>query len=145
VISADQDSGRFVARSSSHPDTVAGVALVDARIASPSVSRTRNPLLRQLHHRGAVTEEVAVEAGSGWSANTGKVLVDGADLRLVQADGSRHPRRHGLGVFTSRPAAGAFARPGTNAPAFRQNDAVARSILTSLSQLEPAGSTPAPD
>jgi hypothetical protein len=53
---------------------------------------------------------------------------------VVRRDGTAHPRRHALGVFTNRPAAGALARPRMNAPAFRQNDAVARSILTSLAQ-----------
>ena len=50
-------------------------------------------------------------------------------VRLVRSDGSAHPHRRAVGVFTSRPAAGAFARPRTNAPAFRQNDLVARSVL----------------
>ena len=63
-------------------------------------------------------------------ATPARSLVTGSDLRVVRADGSAHPRRHALGVFTSRPAAGAFARPRTNAPAFRQNDVVARSVLS---------------
>jgi len=50
----------------------------------------------------------------------------------VRADGSAHPRRFAVGTFTNRPAAGAFARPRTNAPAFRQNDAVARALLQAL-------------
>ena len=32
-----------------------------------------------------------------------------------------------------RPAAGAFARPRTNAPAFRQHDALARATLATVS------------
>ena len=78
-----------------------------------------------------MTEEVASD-DHGWHRNTGKVVVTGPSLRVVRADGTDHPHRHALGVFTSRPAAGAFARPRTNAPAFRQNDAVARAILTSI-------------
>ena len=52
--------------------------------------------------------------------------VTGAALHLKRSDGTGHPRRHALGAFTSRQVAGAFARPHFNAPAFRQNDVVAR-------------------
>ena len=131
-------------RSASHPDEVVGDALIDARIATPSVSRSTEPLLRNLHRRGEIVEEVVAD-GSGWRLNTGRVSVAGADLRLARADGSAHPRRHALGAFTNRPAAGAFSRPNTNAPAFRQNDTVARSVLRTLAALgAPAAPTPHP-
>ncbi len=143
-VDADAGRGRFVARSSTHPDEIATTALVDARIAPASVSRSTDALLRRLHERGEVREEV-VRDGE-WSANTGKVVVTGADLRIAGADGVGHPRRHALGVFTNRPAAGAFARPRTNAAAFRQNDVVARSILTTLAEVaqDRAGTSAAP-
>lgn len=137
VVSADAERGCFVARSSSHADEIAATTLVDARIAAPSVSRTADELLRRLHERGDVVEEV-VGDDTGWTANTGKILVTGPDLRLARRDGTSHPRRHAVGVFTSRPAAGAFARPNTNAPAFRQHDQVARAVLTTLASLRPA-------
>jgi uncharacterized NAD(P)/FAD-binding protein YdhS len=133
TVEADGARGRFVARSTSHPDEVTGTALVDARIASPSVSRTADALLRALHERGQVREEVVTDGD--WSVNTGKVEVAGFDLRVASADGTAHPRRHALGAFTSRPAAGTFARPHTNAASFRQNDTVARSILQRLPAL----------
>ena len=63
-------------------------------------------------------------------------------MQLVDAQRRPHPRRHALGVFTSRPAAGAFARPRTNAPAFRQNDGVARAILTTLADIATSSSVP---
>jgi hypothetical protein len=128
TVTGDESTGTFIATSASHPERIKAVALVDARVATASVSRTTDGLLRRLYDRGEVVEEVVADDG-GWQRNTGKVVVTGADLRIVRSDGSAHPRRHGLGVFTSRPAAGAFARPHTNAPAFRQNDAVARSVL----------------
>lgn len=133
TVEADEERRRFVARSTGHPDEVVGTALVDARIASASVSRTADALLRALHTRGEVREEVVTDGD--WSVNTGKVEVAGFDLRITAADGSKHPRRHALGAFTSRPAAGTFARPHTNAASFRQNDAVARSILQRLPAL----------
>ena len=131
TVTGDETNATFVATSTSHPDRFEARALVDARVASPSVSRSTEPLLRRLYDRGDVTEEIVTDH-TGWERNTGKVVVTGADLRVVRADGTAHQRRHALGVFTNRPAAGAFARPHTNAPAFRQNDAVARSLLASL-------------
>ncbi len=138
TVTADDQLGAFVARSASHPDPIVGRALVDARIAPASVSRTANPLLRALHQRGEVVEEI-VQDRKGWRANTGKVLVTGRDLRVVRADGSAHPGRHAIGAFTSRPASGVLSRPQSNAATFRQNDAVARSILRTLAAKIPSG------
>jgi hypothetical protein len=143
VVRLDEEAGCFVASSASAPGEVRAEALVDARVATPSVSRSHEILLRRLQDRGEVVEEVVVDGG--WSANTGRVVVTGPDLRLGRADGSGHPRRHGLGAFTNRPAAGAFSRPRTNAPAFRQNDLVARSILTTIAALAPPASQAAVD
>lgn len=136
TVEADEVSGRFVARSSSHDDLVEAVGLVEAQIAKPSVQRTADPLVRRLVERGEIVEEVVGDEATGWRAGTGKVAVAGPDLRPLDAAGRRHPRRHALGIFTSRPAASALARPGTNAPAFRQNDAVARSVLSTLAALD---------
>ena len=135
TVQCDEMRGRFVATSTSHDDEVVASVLVDARVAKATVSRTADLLLMALAERGEIVEEVVCDDSTGWSLNTGKVMVDGPDQRLVDAHGRQHPRRHALGVFTSRPAAGAFARPKTNAPIFRQNDAVARSILSTLAAL----------
>ena len=142
TVTADADRGRFVARSASHPDEIVG----RRRSSTPASPRRRSAaptdrLLRRLHERGEVVEEVVTD-DDGWTANTGKVVVTGPDLRLARRDGTGHPRRHAVGVFTNRPAAGAFARPRTNAPAFRQNDQVARSILATLASLRPVPPSP---
>jgi hypothetical protein len=129
-VRLDDETGRFVAGSTSHPDTVVATALVEAQIPKPSVERSADALVRALHTRGEMVEDRGSDETAGWSGTTGRVLVAGADLRIVHADGTRHPRRHALGTFTSRPAGGALARPRTNALAFRQHDAVARSILS---------------
>ncbi|WP_066910265.1 FAD/NAD(P)-binding protein [Millisia brevis] len=126
----------FVAGSSAHPETIRARVLVDARIAAPTTSRSRDRLLRTLFERGEVVEEIAEEGA--WQANTGKVVVRGSRLQPLRADGSSHPRRYAVGVFTSRPAAGTFSRPRTNAPSFRQNDAIARHILDDLGVLPAA-------
>ncbi len=130
VVRADEATGRFVATSTSHPEVVEAAALVDARIAPASVSRTRSRLLRSLAERGEVSEDV-VRDGS-WEANTGRLAVVGSALEVRRADGTVHPRRHALGLWTNRPAGGTFARPRTNALVFRQSDAVARAILSTL-------------
>jgi hypothetical protein len=131
TVAGDPERGVFVATSTSHDDLVRAEVLIDARIASPSLSRTADTLLANLRDRGEVVEEVVCD-DHGWSRNTGKVEVTGADMRILRADGGADQARRALGTFTSRPAAGAFARPRTNAPSFRQNDLVARSILSAL-------------
>jgi hypothetical protein len=132
-VAADEERGTFVATSSSHPDEIRGGALVDARIARPSVSRATSVLLRRLHGRGEIVEDVVTDGD--WSMNTGRVSVIGPALQLRSHDGTGHPRRHALGAFTNRQVAGAFARPRFNAPAFRQNDVVARAVLETLAAL----------
>jgi hypothetical protein len=129
TVRLDDARGRFVARSTSHDDEVVADAYVDARIAPISISRTPDRLVRSLHRRGDVVEEHVAE--DGWEVNTGKLLTD-RSLRVVTHDGRPHPRRFAVGTFTNRPAAGAFARPRTNAPSFRQHDALARTVLATL-------------
>ncbi|MCU1388099.1 MAG: hypothetical protein JWL72_1437 [Ilumatobacteraceae bacterium] len=140
TVSADDDRGVFVASSTSHLDQISAGALIDAVVAPATVSRTADALLQRLRDRGELLEEIAAD-DSGWSANTGKVVVAGPALNIVDSDGEAHPHRHGIGSFTSRPAAGAFSRPRTNAPTFRQNDVVARTVLASLMRLS-AGAQP---
>lgn len=139
TVRPDAHAERFVATSTSHPEELHARALVHAVVAAPTLSRTADVLLQRLRDRGAVTEEVVVDGE--WSANTGKVVVATKALRLVDAGGRAHPRRHALGNFTNRPAGGTFARPRTNAPAFRQNDAVARSLLAELAEAAASAST----
>ena len=139
TVTGDDASGTFIATSTSHPERVRSAVLVD---------RARGVALGQPHDR-SVARAICTNAAT-WSRKSCPTVTPGSAtrarsswpaprLRVVRADGTDHPRRHALGVFTSRPAAGAFARPRTNAPAFRQNDAVARTILTSI--LTPPGPT----
>lgn len=68
------------------------------------------------------------------SSTAGLLVVDPADGRVVERGAGPHPRRFALGPHTTARSAGAFARPHTNAPAFRQNDATARAALTVLKE-----------
>ncbi len=62
----------------------------------------------------------------------GLLAVDPVDLRVLDRTGRPHPRRFAIGAHTDARSGGAFARPRTNAPAFRQNDATARALLAFL-------------
>jgi FAD-NAD(P)-binding len=107
-------------------------ALVDARLPSPSVSRTTDPLLAAMLAAGAVSEEVLRDADGAVLRNTGLIRVRPADGALVDATGGVHPRRFAVGPHTTVKVAGAFTRPGMNAQSLRYNDAVARAVLRSL-------------
>ncbi|MFE0173890.1 FAD/NAD(P)-binding protein [Streptomyces sp. NPDC059002] len=115
------EDGVFRAQSPTLPGQVTEArALVEARLPQPTVARTRDPLLRALYAEGvAVTE-------------AGLLAVDPADGRVLDRAGVPHPRRFALGPHTDARGAGAFTRPRTNSPSFRQNDATARAVLDFL-------------
>ncbi|RRQ85787.1 FAD/NAD(P)-binding protein [Streptomyces griseofuscus] len=95
-------------------------ALVEARLPEPTVARARDPLLRELHADGAA------------ETPEGLLRVDPRDGRLLDGAGRPHPRRFALGPYTDARTPGAFTRPRTGGPAFRQNDATARAVLAFL-------------
>ncbi|KPC61983.1 FAD/NAD(P)-binding protein [Streptomyces chattanoogensis] len=121
TVTADERRGLFRAESATVPrEPVEARALVEARLPEPTVAHTRDALLRSLHTDGAA------------ATPAGLLAVAPADGRILDRSGRPHPRRFALGPGTDARAAGAFARPRTNAPAFRQNDATARALLTFL-------------
>ncbi|WP_369380249.1 FAD/NAD(P)-binding protein [Streptomyces sp. cg36] len=124
VVECDEDAGEFRAGGASVPgEWTRARALVEARLPEPSLERTRSPLLRALHRDGAA------------ATGTGLLHVDPGDGRVLDRAGRPHPRRFALGPHTTARAAGAFTRPRTGGPAFRQNDASARAALTLLRDL----------
>jgi hypothetical protein len=125
-VELDEERGRFVA------DGLVATALIDATLPKPTVAATRDPLLRNLAARGEVAELVLREA-DGSLVPTGRIRVDG-EGRLIDREGNRHPRRFSLGIHTTSRAP-AFARPRTNAPALRANDACARAVLCALTEV----------
>ena len=119
------EDGVFRASSATVPGvTIEARALVEARLPEPTVGRSVDPLLRQLHADGAVME-----------SPEGLLRVDRTDGRLLAGDGQPHPRRFALGPYTDVRTPGAFTRPRTGGPAFRQNDATARAVLAFLRDL----------
>lgn len=117
--------GVFLAGGRSSPGTVAATALVEAHQPGPSVRTSGSALLRALDG----LEELLVD--DSYSVHTGLLRI-APDGRLLTPSGRPHPRRFGLGAYSNERAVPAFARPRTNAPGFRQNDATARALLATL-------------
>ncbi|WP_063734042.1 FAD/NAD(P)-binding protein [Streptomyces sp. RTd22] len=124
TVETDPERGVFRAGGASAPGSqVEARALVEARLPEPTVARSRDALLRALHRDGAA------------ATAAGLLAVSPDDGRILDRAGRPHPRRFALGPHTDGRSSGAFARPRTNAPAFRQNDATARALLLSLRDL----------
>ncbi|MCX4822076.1 FAD/NAD(P)-binding protein [Streptomyces sp. NBC_01142] len=124
TVEADEERGIFRAGSASVPGQwTEARALVEARLPEPSLELTRSPLLRALYADGAA------------ATPTGLLSVDPADGRVLDRSGRPHPRHFALGPHTTARAGGAFTRPRTGGPAFRQNDATARAALGFLRDL----------
>ncbi|WP_432179608.1 FAD/NAD(P)-binding protein [Streptomyces sp. NBC_00063] len=118
------EDGVFRATSATVPGSVIEArALVEARLPHPTLARTRDQLLRELYEEGAR------------ATPAGLLAVDPEDGRVLHRDGTAHPRRFALGPHTNARGAGAFTRPRTNSPSFRQNDATARAVLALLRDL----------
>jgi uncharacterized NAD(P)/FAD-binding protein YdhS len=131
-VTADETTGLFHGSSLQSGTSVAAKALIEARLPSPTVARSLNPLLESLHKTGLGTEQQLLTADGIHS--TGKLLIS-AGHQLVNPEGVPQPGLFGVGPGTSGWGAGAFARPGTNAAPFRENDALARTILSTASGL----------
>ncbi|KRE90105.1 FAD/NAD(P)-binding protein [Arthrobacter sp. Soil764] len=125
-VSVDEANGLFVASSAQSGVTVTAKALIEARLPSTSVARSVNPVLASLYGSGLGSEQQLLTSDGIHS--TGKLLVSPLH-QLVGADGKRRATLFGIGPGTSGWGAGAFARPNTNAAPFRENDALARTIL----------------
>jgi len=125
-VTTDESTGAFVAASPQSDGVVSARAFIEARLPATSVVRSLNPVLASLHGSGLGTEQQLLTADGIHS--TGKLLVT-PQHRLVGADGTPQDTVFGVGPGTSGWGAGAFARPRTNAAPFRENDALARTIL----------------
>ncbi|KQS68467.1 FAD/NAD(P)-binding domain-containing protein [Modestobacter sp. Leaf380] len=118
------EDGAWVARSVSVPGTTSGTALVEARVPAVDVERTTDELVRRLLVRGVAAEQ----------PGTGRLHVD-AGHRLVSALGEPAADVFAAGFWTSGAPVAAFARPGTNAPFFGQNDVLAAGVWAALDRV----------
>jgi hypothetical protein len=134
--------GKFVATSPAVPGQTRARAFVEARLPLPDAFAATDPVIRGLLDRGQIAAENLV-AADGSPLGGGQLRADGM-CRAVRGDGSAHPRLFLLGPAVSGSAGAAgFARPGFNGPGFRQNDLVARHILTLLAEPHTTASTSA--
>jgi hypothetical protein len=138
-VAADEATGHFVATSSQSGVPVRAEAFIEARLPEPAVARSANPLLRSLHAAGLGVEQQLLTSDGAHS--TGRLLVSSRH-ELVGRGGKAHGRLFGVGPGTSGWGAGAFARPGTNAAPFRENDALARRILTVTASFDSSRTVP---
>ncbi len=131
-IGTDESTGTFTAASATVPGHLThATALIEAYLPETSLARTEDPLLRALHQDGALAEEVISDPTH--THRSGLLTVTPADGHVIDPSlGGPHPRRIALGAPTNSRSVAAFARPRTDAPAFRQNDATARALLRAL-------------
>jgi uncharacterized NAD(P)/FAD-binding protein YdhS len=136
-VRTDESTGRFVAGSFQSPVVVDASAYIEARLPSASVERSANPALADLHDAGWGTEQRLLTSEGPHS--TGKLLVSG-NHQVLSPVGTAQKTLFAVGPWTSGWGAGAFARPNTNAAPFRENDALARQILTTVAAARPTES-----
>ncbi|MDL5160038.1 FAD/NAD(P)-binding protein [Actinomycetospora termitidis] len=142
-VEIEESTPAFVATSAAldEPPTTAGT-FVDARLASPSVRRSSDPMLRSLMRAGLLDEETlswnACSRGDDYSGvvehSTGLIPVRTADHRVLTGSGYDEPadRLFAIGPHTTVRLPGAFSRPNTNNLSFRANDALAQAVLATV-------------
>jgi predicted dinucleotide-binding enzyme/uncharacterized NAD(P)/FAD-binding protein YdhS len=138
TVTADEEAGRFRARGATGIE-VAADALVDAFLPEPSLAESTNPLLRDLVAGGA--EAAGGESVGRESASSPGTLDVDARHRVLGPDGTARERLWAVGPWTSELPIGAFARPRTNAPCHRRNDALARELLEAALSRREAGTS----
>ncbi|MFJ9948002.1 FAD/NAD(P)-binding protein [Kitasatospora sp. NPDC091207] len=132
-VERDEATGTWRASGSTVPGyRVNATALIEAYLPKHALARTHDPVLRDLHRAGRIVEEVVSDEEH--THRSGLLTIRPGDSRVLDPalSGGPHPRRTALGPHTSLRAAAAFARPRTDSPGFRQNDAAARAILRAL-------------
>ncbi|MFT2816651.1 FAD/NAD(P)-binding protein [Leifsonia sp. A12D58] len=132
-VDTDEVGGQFRAGGPNSDVVVTATVLIDARLPETRVARTDSAVLRSLVASGAGLEERVKD--DVFDDATGKLAVARHDTRVLTAAGELSERRYAIGPYTNTPFVGAFSRPLTNAIAFRENDRVARAVLSHLTEL----------
>jgi len=139
-VSTDEATGDFVATSAQVDGEVRAATFIEARLPEPTVARSANPVLANLHAAGQVSEQQLLTADG--TVATGRLLVT-PSRRVVGPRGEPQQHIFAVGPGTSAWGSGAFARPNSNAAPFRENDALARTVLQSLAARQDATPQPA--
>jgi hypothetical protein len=138
-VGVDATAGVFHASGMTAPGVqVTARSLVDAWLPHSPAAASDNSALRDLVRSGAGVTQFFADGSHVF--DSGRLLVNPADSRVMRPDGRPHPRRFAIGPYTSAPFIGAFARPHTDAVSLRENDTVARAVLALLA----GASRPAP-
>lgn len=111
-VEANEFSGYFEATSALSTTPRRAEVLIDAFLPKQDARYSANPLIAA-------------------STDTDRVHVD-AQNRVLDQQGQGSSTRFAVGAFTDSMVTGAFPRPGSNAPVFRDNDALARQLLELL-------------
>ena len=132
AVAADPVSGTFTAASDLVPGSgLSAHALIEARLPSPDLRRTADPLLRNLLSAGECDVYRIGNPDGRPPYETGGLAVTERPYRLLDAEGRPHPRRFAFGVPTEAVhwATAAGARPGVNSVTFGDSDAIAAAVL----------------
>src|SRR5699024_3276240 len=136
AVTAEESTGRFTARGGAGVH-VTTAALADSCPPQATLAHSTNPLRRSRVDGVTPVGRESAEA-------LGTLEVD-ARLRVISPDGIPHETLWALGPWTSEMPLGAFARPRTDAPCHRRNDAVARDLLLAAQSAAPSSrARPAP-
>ncbi|WP_435600400.1 FAD/NAD(P)-binding protein [Streptomyces sp. C10-9-1] len=126
-VRADASAHTFTATSDSLPTERRATCFVEARLAAPDVLHGGDRLLRAM-----IVEGRATVRRSPGAENASRLVAGEGDYRVTEPSGRPHPRRYALGAFATGGSLGSFSVPGTNAPFFRQNDALGRRLIRQL-------------
>ncbi|WP_104088187.1 FAD/NAD(P)-binding domain-containing protein [Arthrobacter sp. GMC3] len=129
TVAAHESTGQFVATSAHGTVKFRASAFIEARLPEPTVVRSANPVLEELQRSGIGSEQQLLSADG--TVSTGRLLVSDTH-QVVGPRGELAKHLFAVGPGTSAWGAGAFARPRSNAAPFRENDALARSLLHAL-------------
>ncbi|MFC3576628.1 FAD/NAD(P)-binding protein [Streptomyces yaanensis] len=140
------EAGAWVAHSPDVPGSTVRVrTLVEARLPEPDLRRTADTLLAALFRTGGCRPHTV----DGYE--TGGLDVTPRPYRLIDRQGTAHPRRFAFGVPTEGVhwVTAAGARPGVDSVTLSDADAVARAVLRTAeaeAEAEPrTGSDPWPN
>ncbi|MFI8308364.1 FAD/NAD(P)-binding protein [Streptomyces sp. NPDC085927] len=130
-IRLDSEAPSFAAESTEVPGPpVRSRVLIEARLPEPDLPRTEDPLLRHLLSTDRVAPYRMPDERGGWY-ETGGLAVTERPYRVIDGQGTAHPRRFAYGVPTESVhwVTAAGARPGVDSVTLADADSIARAVL----------------
>ncbi|WP_268919972.1 FAD/NAD(P)-binding protein [Paractinoplanes ovalisporus] len=111
-------------------DPVRATTLIEARLPTPDLPDTADPLMRYLLRTGQATVH-RIPTVRGTAVDTSGLAVTARPSRIVDASGSVHERRFAYGVPTESVhwVTAAGTRPCVDSVTLKDSDAIARAVL----------------